>query len=38
MRITKIMGNTPKVDIDWTRPLQYESAGQLGVPERLCDG
>src|SRR5580704_11292903 len=33
-----IMGNTPKVDITWTRPLRYESAGRLGVSERLYDG
>src|ERR1700727_3171200 len=31
--ITKIMGNTPKVDIGWTRPLQCESAGLPVVPE-----
>ena len=32
MRITMIMGNTSKVDIRWTRPLRYESAGRLRVP------
>src|ERR1700722_13984238 len=37
MRITMIMGNTPKVDIGRTRPLRYESAGRPAVPERPCD-
>ena len=37
MRITMIMGNTPKVDIRWTRPLRYESADRLAVPELLRD-
>jgi hypothetical protein len=37
MRITMIMGNTPKVDTEWTRPLPSGSAGQPKVAERLCE-
>ena len=28
MRITMIMGNTPKVHAEWTKPLRSESAGR----------
>jgi hypothetical protein len=35
MRITMIMGNTPKVDTEWTRPLLPESAGQPEVAEHV---
>jgi hypothetical protein len=37
MRITMIMGNTPKVGTQWTRPLPFESAGQPMVTEYLCE-
>jgi hypothetical protein len=37
MRITMIMGNTPKVDTEWTRPLPSESAGQPVVAEHPCE-
>jgi hypothetical protein len=36
MRITMIMGNTPKVDIERTKPLRSESAGKHMVVEYLC--
>src|SRR6266702_267301 len=37
MRITMIMGNTPKVGTRWTRPLPSESAGRPMVAEHLCE-
>src|ERR1700759_3112378 len=36
MRITMIMGNTPKVDAERTKPLRPESAGKHMVVEYLC--
>src|SRR6266567_5632411 len=37
MRITVIMGNTPKIDTGWTRPLRREFAGRPEVAEHLRD-
>src|SRR5712691_4270852 len=37
MRITMIMGNTPKIDTGWTRPLRGEFAGRPEVAEHLRD-
>jgi hypothetical protein len=35
MRITMIMGNTPKVDAGQTKPLRLESAGKHMMVEYL---
>ena len=37
MRITMIMGNTPKVDAEWSRPLPSESAGRTKVAEHVYE-
>jgi hypothetical protein len=37
MRITMIMGNTPKVDTEWSRPLPPESAGQTEAAEQVYE-
>jgi hypothetical protein len=37
MRIMMIMGNTPKVGTQWSRPLPSESAGRPVVAEYLYE-